>query len=115
MKAINLKNRHILRGKMAEILVNKGKAEFIEEPEVSTVEVIEDEPVVETVEEPEIDSVEMDEETIVETIKQHPTVTEKIISPIEKPLAMAGVNEEFARQVDEFIQQYRPALDELAK
>jgi hypothetical protein len=71
---------------MAEILVNKGKAEFIEEPEVSTVEVIEDEPVVETVEEPEIDSVEMDEETIVETIKQHPTVTEKIISPIEKPV-----------------------------
>ena len=38
-----------------------------------------------------------------------------IISPIEKPVAMAGVNEEFARQVDEFIQQYRPALNELAK
>jgi antitoxin MazE len=38
-----------------------------------------------------------------------------IISPVEKPTAIAGVNEEFARQVDEFIQQYRPALDELAK
>lgn len=38
-----------------------------------------------------------------------------IITPVEKPIAIAGVNEEFARQVDEFIEQYRPALDELAK
>ncbi len=38
-----------------------------------------------------------------------------IITPIKKPIAIAGVNEEFARQVDEFIQQYRPALEELAK
>ena len=38
-----------------------------------------------------------------------------IITPVEKPVAVAGVNEEFARQVDEFIQQYRSALDELAK
>jgi putative addiction module antidote len=38
-----------------------------------------------------------------------------IITPLEKQVAMSGVNEEFARQVDEFIQQYRPALDELAR
>ncbi len=38
-----------------------------------------------------------------------------IITPIEKPVAIAGVNEAFARQLDEFIQQYRPALEELAK
>ena len=38
-----------------------------------------------------------------------------IISPVEKPVAIAGVDEEFAHQIDEFIQQYRPALDELAK
>jgi antitoxin MazE len=38
-----------------------------------------------------------------------------IIAPVEKPIAIAGVNENFARQVDEFIQQYRPALEELAK
>jgi putative addiction module antidote len=38
-----------------------------------------------------------------------------IITPVEKPRTIPGVNEEFARQVDEFIQQYRPALDELAK
>jgi putative addiction module antidote len=38
-----------------------------------------------------------------------------ILTPVEKPLATAGVNEDFARQVDEFIQQYRPALEELAK
>jgi putative addiction module antidote len=38
-----------------------------------------------------------------------------IISPVDKSIAIAGVDEEFARQVDEFIRQYRPALDELAK
>ena len=38
-----------------------------------------------------------------------------VITPVEKPIAVAGVNEEFAHQVDEFIQQYRSALDELAK
>lgn len=37
------------------------------------------------------------------------------ITPVEKPLTAAGVDEEFARQVDEFIENYRPALDELAK
>ena len=38
-----------------------------------------------------------------------------VITPVEESMATAGVNEEFARQVDEFIQQYRPALEELAK
>ncbi len=38
-----------------------------------------------------------------------------IISPLEKPIAMTGVTEEFAHQVDEFIKQYRPALEQLAK
>jgi len=37
-----------------------------------------------------------------------------IITPVEKSIVVAGVNEEFARQVDDFIQQYRPALEELA-
>ncbi len=37
------------------------------------------------------------------------------ITPVKKPIPMVGVNEEFARQVDEFIQEYRPALVELAK
>lgn len=36
-----------------------------------------------------------------------------IFTPVEKPIA--SVNEEFSRQVDEFILQYRPVLDELAK
>ena len=36
-----------------------------------------------------------------------------IITPVER--SIAGVNEEFARQVDELISQYRPALNELAK
>ena len=38
-----------------------------------------------------------------------------ILSPAEKPLAIAGVDEDFARQVKEFIDQYRPALEELAR
>ena len=38
-----------------------------------------------------------------------------ILTPVEKPLVIAGVNEDFARQVDEFIQKYRPALEELVK
>lgn len=38
-----------------------------------------------------------------------------VITPSEKPLAISGVDEDFARQVNEFIEQYRPALEELAK
>ena len=38
-----------------------------------------------------------------------------IITPAEKPLAVAGVDEDFARQLDKFIEEYRPALEELAK
>lgn len=38
-----------------------------------------------------------------------------VISPIELPLADSGVDEEFARQLDAFIDEYRPALEELAK
>jgi putative addiction module antidote len=38
-----------------------------------------------------------------------------VISPAQDPLAIAGVDEAFAQQVSEFIDQYRPALDALAK
>jgi antitoxin MazE len=37
-----------------------------------------------------------------------------ILSPVEAPLATAGVDEEFARQVNEFIEQYRTTLEALA-
>lgn len=37
-----------------------------------------------------------------------------VISPTEKPLA-TSLDETFARQVAEFIEQYRPALEELSK
>ena len=37
-----------------------------------------------------------------------------VISPIEKALA-AGIDEQFAQQVDDFIMKYRPALEALAK
>lgn len=38
-----------------------------------------------------------------------------VITPAEPPLAIAGVDAEFAQQVADFIEQYRPALEELAK
>lgn len=38
-----------------------------------------------------------------------------VITPTDPPLVIAGVDSEFAHQVSEFIEQYRPALDELAK
>ena len=42
--------------------------------------------------------------------KQHQIV----ISSVEKPLAV-GVDEAFARQVDEFIKEYHPALEASAE
>jgi antitoxin MazE len=38
-----------------------------------------------------------------------------IIKPVEVPLAISSVDEKFALQVAEFIEQYRPALEKLAK
>ena len=38
-----------------------------------------------------------------------------ILKPVETPLAISGVDENFAHQVAEFIEQYRPALEALAK
>jgi antitoxin MazE len=37
-----------------------------------------------------------------------------VISPVEKPIAV-GIDETFAKQVDDFIKEYRPALKALAK
>jgi putative addiction module antidote len=37
-----------------------------------------------------------------------------VISPAEKVIPR-GIDEAFARQVDDFIEKYRPALDALAK
>jgi putative addiction module antidote len=38
-----------------------------------------------------------------------------ILKPVEMPLAISGVDGKFALQVAEFIEQYRSALEELAK
>jgi putative addiction module antidote len=40
--------------------------------------------------------------------------SEIVIRPTSSPLG-AGIDEEFARQVNEFIEEYRPALEALAK
>jgi len=37
-----------------------------------------------------------------------------VISPIKRPLA-EGIDETFAKQIEEFIKEYRPALEALAK
>ena len=37
-----------------------------------------------------------------------------IISPVEKMIAV-GIDETFAKQIDDFIKEYRPALESLAK
>jgi len=49
------------------------------------------------------------------TVDLDPTEKKIIISPAEFPLAASGVDERFAKQVDIFINQYRPALEKLAK
>lgn len=51
------------------------------------------------------------EDVSIELDDQHRQI---VISPIEKPLAV-GVDETFAKQVDEFIREYRPSLEALAK
>ena len=38
-----------------------------------------------------------------------------VITPAQTSLAITGVDRDFALQVAEFIEQYRPALEELAK
>ena len=38
-----------------------------------------------------------------------------VITPAEPSMAVLGVDPEFAHQVAEFIEQYRPALKKLAK
>jgi putative addiction module antidote len=38
-----------------------------------------------------------------------------ILKPVETPLDVSSVNEKFANQVAEFIEQYRSVLEELAR
>ncbi len=38
-----------------------------------------------------------------------------ILKPVEMPLAIHGVDEKFAHQVAEFIEQYRSALEALSR
>ena len=38
-----------------------------------------------------------------------------VITPVEEPLAVVGVDEAFAQQVADFIEQYRPALESLSR
>lgn len=38
-----------------------------------------------------------------------------IVSPLKKDQTMRGLDEDFVQQVNDFIEKYKPALDELAK
>ena len=61
-----------------------------------------------------IEELQMSEGTVVSVY--YDRVTSKlIIEPIDPEREVEGINEEFAKQVSEFIEEYRPALDELAK
>ena len=51
-------------------------------------------------------------EVSVELDREHGQI---IIRPVDFPIAAAGVDLEFTRQVSEFIAEYRPALQSLAK
>ena len=78
MKAKLFRNGHIVSGKIAEVLINKGKAESVDEPEVLVTEAIVEEPevtideLVEPVEQPEVIKVS--------------EIPEKVIVPKEKPV-----------------------------
>lgn len=61
-----------------------------------------------------IEQLQMKEGTVVSVYFDR--VTSKLtIEPVDPDQAVKGIDEEFAQQVSEFIEQYRPALDELAK
>lgn len=61
-----------------------------------------------------IEEMQMSEGTVVSVY--YDRVTSKlIIEPIDTDKEVEGISEEFAKQVSEFIEEYRPALDELAK
>ena len=61
-----------------------------------------------------IEELQMSEGTVVSVY--YDRVTSKlVIEPIDPEREVEGINQEFAKQVSEFIEEYRPALDELAK
>jgi antitoxin component of MazEF toxin-antitoxin module len=51
-------------------------------------------------------------DVMVELDREHGQI---IIRPVEAPIAAAGVDEDFAHQVSEFIAKHRTALNSLAK
>ena len=61
-----------------------------------------------------IEEMQISEGTVVSVY--YDRVTSKlIVEPVDTDQAVEGINEEFAQQVSEFIEQYKPALDELAR
>jgi antitoxin component of MazEF toxin-antitoxin module len=61
-----------------------------------------------------IEEMQISEETVVSVY--YDRLTKKlIVEPIKTNQAVEGVDEEFAKQVSDFIEEYKPALDELAK
>jgi antitoxin MazE len=48
------------------------------------------------------------------SVELDPQQRQIVISPVEKAIP-TGIDEAFAKQVDDFIEKYRPALEALAK
>jgi putative addiction module antidote len=61
-----------------------------------------------------IEEMQISEGTVVSVY--YDRVTSKlIVESVDTDQAVEGINEEFGQQVSEFIEQYKPALDELAR
>ena len=61
-----------------------------------------------------IEEMQISEGTVVSVY--YDRVTSKlIVESVDTDQAVEGIDEEFAQQVSEFIEQYRPELDELAR
>jgi antitoxin component of MazEF toxin-antitoxin module len=49
------------------------------------------------------------------TVALNPAHNQIVIAPAVLPLAVADIDQDFVRQVADFIEQYRPALETLAR
>jgi len=61
-----------------------------------------------------IEELQMSEGTVVSVYFDRVT-SKLIIEPVDSGKEIEGISEGFAKQVSDFIEEYRPALDELAK
>lgn len=84
MKAKLFKTGHVVKGKMAEILVRVGKAEFIEESEIETSGMIEEEAIPNEIAESEPEVKIEIAEKVVKPVKKQKVIIQKIEPKVRK-------------------------------